>query len=649
MNNKDSEPDKYLDYLKKNSSQQVNKYASKLYEELIRTYPPLKLFQIERVTISGLYPFKSDEIIEMNSKSGCNVIYGGNGAGKTSSLLAFEFGLLGSKTIEISKTFGKRIINKFVVEIFLRIENTLYSLKRWMTTAEAHNVSFTRINENDPLSQQYPSVEGYRETANEFHKLTGLNLNDVAVLHDFFTMRVPRNHYLSSTIKGNNGAYVRELLLSKLIDPGNSLPSIIVQQSKKLLQENKTKYNRIKRRIDLIESLAEDKVEQDDNLKDMRESIEIDLIELTKKIDNRRNEREAFLNEIGNQSNQKDKDLTKFQDKTNSDELYELQLELVELEQNNARLERLKDETWICDTCDSQIEEDVARSRLAENLCPICGQWAELAVSFQEYQVNRRKIQTIKNRLDEIQKQVESPRKSLNIAEKSDVPELEETLNNVRLLDREIQNLEEELRQVTRDHSAINPLRSDETLLDLKQQSNQTHSEIELFSELLEKSRNYLDQVTTDFIEEVNSRFSILQREIFDNSKWLLTPNYDIIADDAQNFTDLSFGEKNLLELAFRLAVIEVLHSKGIPMFFSIDTPEESLDIAYNSRIAKILENFAKKISNSKHKFFVVATSSKEFTDNLDTKVFRVENLLNKSLNTKPFQVKQLALTKFIS
>ncbi|MFW9927857.1 MAG: AAA family ATPase, partial [Candidatus Thorarchaeota archaeon] len=136
--------DNYLNFIKESATENVASYAKKLYDELIQSYPPLKLFQIDEIRISGLYPFKSDEIIRLESKL-ANLVYGGNGAGKSTCLDCIEFGLTGSRNIEIKKTFGKRIINRFVTETFLRVDNNTYCLKRWMTNPETHQVTIAKI------------------------------------------------------------------------------------------------------------------------------------------------------------------------------------------------------------------------------------------------------------------------------------------------------------------------------------------------------------------------------------------------------------------------------------------------------------------------------------------------------------------------
>ena len=65
--------------------------------------------------------------------------------------------------------------------------------------------------------------------------------------------------------------------------------------------------------------------------------------------------------------------------------------------------------------------------------------------------------------------------------------------------------------------------------------------------------------------------------------------------------------------------------------------------------VSNLLNNLVKKLSGSKHRFIVIATSSKDFVENLDSSVYRVENLLKKSLNVRKIQFKQLSLAKFIS
>ena len=81
-------------------------------------------------------------------------------------------------------------------------------------------------------------------------------------------------------------------------------------------------------------------------------------------------------------------------------------------------------------------------------------------------------------------------------------------------------------------------------------------------------------------------------------------------------------------------------------LFFIIDTPEEGLDAAFYKRFQDVFIDFVKQHKND---LIVFTSCEREFIDKLDSKLFRLENLLIKSSNSRPFQVKQLSLLQFIN
>jgi len=128
-----------------------------------------------------------------------------------------------------------------------------------------------------------------------------------------------------------------------------------------------------------------------------------------------------------------------------------------------------------------------------------------------------------------------------------------------------------------------------------------------------------------------------------------MAPNYDIVADNDQEFKDLSHGEKNLIDMIFRMSTVDVLSNfkPDLNLFFIIDTPEEGLDLAFYNRFQPLLKDFiSRHIDNG---YFIVITScERDFVDGLNPDKFRLENLLEKSSNSRPFQIHQLKLQKFL-
>ena len=136
----------YLDFIRDNSNESVFLRASELFKQYLNPFDSklprtqLQLPQIDSILINGLYPYKNDEQVEL-TKGKANVVYGGNGSGKTTAINCIEFGLLGSNAFfEIKSTFSKRIINKFDVKAFLRFNHKPYLLQRTMNPlGEGHH------------------------------------------------------------------------------------------------------------------------------------------------------------------------------------------------------------------------------------------------------------------------------------------------------------------------------------------------------------------------------------------------------------------------------------------------------------------------------------------------------------------------------
>ena len=643
----------YLSFVKGWLSPNTYQHAESLYNEFSDRYSQVNIFDIESVDIQGLYPFKSDQIISLKRER-ANIVYGGNGAGKTTSLFSFEFGLIGyaSSAFELKATFSKRIINKYQVEItFKTVDNKYYSLIRSMVpTQEGHSAKLRRIiepiNENS-LDQQFPAIESYREVMNQLRTLTGLYIMDLVQLIDFCTVRVPRNQYLASTINSQNGAEVRERIFSKIL--GHAVPAFISQQAQKFYSNNKAQITRLEQKIKILSSLRQDEILQDTKLAESRLSLEENFQALLMHIDRIKKEREEVYNEIRTFSPKTEPNSKVVDEKTTSQDIFQRQQELMELEQRNARIENIRNDEFHCDLCDSSINITQAKERLANNLCPVCGQYTEIAIIMREYQENRQKIFKLRKELENYLQDTTVKSKEGEIHTTDSEIKLEQLLKKIQAYDREIYELEDERVRLTRENSALNPGKNTEIVNDLQKQIEKAQQQMEIFDELYKATKEYLDTTTADFIDAVNERFAYFQRELFDRAKWILSPNYNILADDGQEFRDLSHGEKNLLDIAFRLAVIEVLYNRNIPVFLLIDTPEEGLDKAFYTRLQNLLKDYIIGFINAGKRPFIVITSSElEFVDNLNPKYFRVENLLLKSSNTRPFQAKQLKLTSFV-
>ena len=235
----------YIDSLELDSEIKIK--AQNFYEDFKESSPAIKLPEIISIDITGLFPYKSDHTIMVKNEK-ANIIYGGNGAGKTTCINSIEFGLLGSSSdLEIKTNFSNRVINKYNVKTILSIEDKTYQLVRSIAPfGESHEVTLQRISETE-LDRLYETFEGVQEVNTIFHSLTGLTFSEYSKLFDFFSLRVPRRHYLASVLFNTNGAVWRQRIFTKLL--GENTVVKISEEALKRWTNSKSSVSRTKNQI----------------------------------------------------------------------------------------------------------------------------------------------------------------------------------------------------------------------------------------------------------------------------------------------------------------------------------------------------------------------------------------------------------------
>lgn len=578
---------------------------------------------VRKITISGLYPFKQEENVVLENQGKANIIYGGNGAGKTTTINCIEFGLLGSASaLELKTTFAKRIVKKFEVRATLEIGGKSYHLYRSMTpSSDSHHSSIQRVGEEE-LTTDYLSTEGVQLVSAEFQRLTGMTFSEYAQVFDLLTLRVPRTHYLSSSILGTPGSLYRQRLFSKLL--GHPIPVQVANHAYKKWNQAKSQVQGAKKRIAILEPLQQTPEEGPTKPDTGRETIEQQINELNAKLASLEQEKVELFDK-----------LQTLQEKNSSVDPA-IQEELAERLAKHQRLSQLEREEWLCGFCGSDYSQQ-ARERIRAGSCPSCGQYADLSGEHEEYQANRERIHKIRRYMDKVQERQEMVRERYS-----------QLLKEIQALDREITHVKDKKLQLTREHTVVTSGRHHEILDDARADLDGALEEQGLYEELYFRTKDWLDNATKSFVAKLNKRWAYLQRELFDVSKWALASDYEVTAEDGQEFKDLSHGEKNLTDMIFRMAVVDVLSEEqpDLNLFFIVDTPEEGLDAAFHQRLSPVLNDFVR--NNARKRFIALTSCERDFVDNLSPEIFKLENLLEKSANSRPFQVKQLSLLKFL-
>lgn len=625
----------YINGLKKDElgeiSSDIKIKAKNLFEDLKESSPEIKLPEIISIEITGLYPYKSDHTIRVKREKG-NVIYGGNGAGKTTCINSIEFGLLGSSSdLEIKTNFSNRVINKYNINTVLKIEDKKYQLVRsLLPNGDSHEVTLQRISEVE-LDRYYEVYDGVQEVNTIFHSLTGLTFSEYSKLFDFFSLRVPRRHYLSSVLFNTNGAVWRQRIFTKLM--GENTVVKISEEAFRRWSNSKSSVSKTKRKIANYENLKEMELSRVTPSPEST-SVEDELAE---------NELHSIKNKMihlkeQKQSYQKKADelRQKFIDGLQNEGLINKQF--AEKSLKLEKISEIRESEFICSVCDVNYT-DIAKERIQKGVCPSCGSKShvsETLTSQETYNTLREEIHTLNLK---IQKNQERSIKFNSLSDKIN--------KEISAFDRELEALNERLIQLSSDTPTIQVGRTHEVMYQLEHDLEEFEDEEKQFNILYEITKKFLDDKTNELITKLNERFQFYQRELFDSSKWSLTPSFEILSEDEQEFKHLSHGEKNITDIIFRMAVFDVLEefNPNQKLLFIIDTPEEGLDAAFYKRFQTTFIDFVK---SHKGNLIVFTSCEREFIDKLDSKIFRLENLLIKSSNSRPFQVKQLSLLQFV-
>ncbi len=622
----------YLSYINSlELDSEIKTRAKNLFEDLQESSPDIKLPEIISIDITGLYPYKSDHTIRVkNTKA--NIIYGGNGAGKTTCINSIEFGLLGSSSdLEMKTNFSNRVINKYTITTVLKIDDKRYQLIRSLAPySESHDVSFQRISETE-LDHYYEMYEGVQEVNTMFHSLTGLTFSEYSKLFDFFSLRVPRRHYLAAVLFNTNGAIWRQRIFTKLM--GENTVVKISEEAFKRWTNSKSSISRTKNQIARYEDLQEleiNKVTQSPSSTKMDDELaENELLTVKNKITSLKEQKRSY------QAKSEELRTKYFEGLQNEGDIH---TKYAEKKLKLDKIDELRKNEWICNVCNSNYSIE-AEKRIKQGFCPSCGSHTNVSEYLQSQETYNSLREEIHALNIKIKKNEERFTKFKTLLEKID--------KEVQAFDRELEALQDRLVQLTAEKPLIQVGRTHDVLFQLNQDLQKFEEEEQQYNVLYDITKKYLDDKTNELINKLNERFHYYQRELFDSSKWSLTPSFDILSEDDQEFKHLSHGEKNITDIIFRMAVFDTLleFKPDQKLFFIIDTPEEGLDAAFYKRFQIVFVDF---VQQHKNNLIVFTSCERDFIDRLDQKIFRLENLLIKSSNSRPFQVKQLSLLQFI-
>lgn len=590
----------------------------------------VKLPTLRKLKIANLNLFSKD--FELALDDGLNIVYGGNRNGKTTVANAIEFGIFGIFQ-HTHSYFASRIANPekpVRIEVEVRLANSSATIRREISESSAsHKARLTFFGEG--LFDSGPSIEGPAEVQRALEGRIGCTISEANEVYDAFYLReVPRNYHLSSRIGENFGSEVRRRILYRLID---------LDRFNRVIAYCRSKSDELHRSISLDSTeLAQINSESAAQRTDRIDKLKTDL----KYID----DQSAKLREVKKVIFEDMNGLIRAS-KPSSD-LIETQFELAtvtsEVTSKAQGYARLMDATnfgtdkVICDRCGQEYTEE-AYQRISSQKCLTCGT-----------SISQQQLTQIANNLEELKKREQS------IKSKSDLKlsEIEQSAIQVQELQKKFQSVDSELEGLNRSKiqleselfrasNAVGKERIDDLITSIEKAKEKER----VWNQVLNKTLEYAATQSSTIVNELNKRFSDYTSGVLQESTGIIFDNSLNLVDQygrAASFEHLSHGEKNLLEIAYRLSLLEMsLQKKTIDEgFLILETPEEALDITYRESLWRILSS----VKGRKLKL-IVTTSDRDSLMKLKPSISTVSDLVNVSTSVSKQQEKQLKLTEF--
>lgn len=618
--------------------------------------PELKSIKIENYSL-----YKEEPSFTFNFLDGISAIVGGNGIGKTTFVQIIIYCLVGFKKEDFEKGKKKKPKNTEDEQTpgydFFRVRmNSSYPdnkdacafleliiNKNNLIVGRSLNenkVVFLSLNGEDEIE---PNEEKYENLINKYTGLTSFSSFDNLV-RNFLFFNEQRTNIAWSTDSQDKilrSLFFEEELFEKfkfleeevikLDSAGRHLSEDRKAVSKylKSLKDEKEKLknkNEENRNEDTLSKLFEEKNNYEEELNELKRGIE-DLLEVFRMYNDNYNnligEKEGISLNIGSI----DDEISKMESKlfTNMyDSLPDFYLPLERTLTNDGTC-------LICGTKGKEIkEESVKKSK--NGLCLVCSSPINIDSDVEpEFidKINRlslrreefinsfnnktNEIENAKNQIDIYSKQITSLNESLNKVQQGivNVNALIAELNSKSEVDtfsQIVKNKQEAIQDLTKKIN-LKYRERDEKDKELKLLFRSFKS---MVSSLNNSLSSYFNKYASTFIG-LESELTVSEQVINKIPHVVYLPRIDGIL--RKDIWSVSESQRFFLDQAFRMAIIDYLQNNvpGFKTFFITETPEGSLDIAYEAQVAEMFRKFAE----SKNKII--------FTSNLNSSRFLIE------------------------
>jgi hypothetical protein len=599
-----------------------------LFRQMIEQVPDNKIVlpSVRRIKIGSLNLFKRD--VEFSPKTGINLIYGGNRNGKTTLANAIEFGIFGEFLLTLSYFANRTDAAKpsCRIEAEIGIGNSLAIIQREVFRNQGyHEAKLTPFKEE--LSESAPTITGAEKVQRYLEEKFGCTIPEAReVFETFYLREVPRNYQLKTKVDEEAGSVTRRRVFYRLLGLNNYNHFLRYCETK---VEELNKENQFASR-ELDELKRKFSSEERARIEGLR-SEHVDVV--------------AKIQEFKVTQEREDESARKLKLESAPRKELEIRLELARKKRSLEEKSNLSktlttasiisDAKLICDTCGREFTE-VAQERAGNMSCIACG----LPVSKTGLEALERDITKLKKETSALDSSVEESQGSR-----------EEEMKKMQGLYRQLRNTSDELqRLVAREAHLSSEISAVDTAFpgsrfdELTKAVDRSIKRANDWQDIMTRTSDFVGKFTADKIAILAKRFSYYASAMLRNSRTVSLGSTLGLIDASGGdliFEHLSHSEQNLLDIAYRLALLDATSGANSPNqpFLLLETPEEALDPTFRDGLVEMLQS--KK--NGSASRIIVTTSDRELVEKLSPGV-NVLDLVKISTSVTREQGKQLRL-----
>lgn len=256
-----------------------------------------------------------------------------------------------------------------------------------------------------------------------------------------------------------------------------------------------------------------------------------------------------------------------------------------------------------CNFCNSSnVDLTYFESQLENNLCPICNS----NINQDDVEINTSSLLSIDSEIEDLTLKLNNTILEQENLEK-DIADLESQRNEIST---KIDNYENEYGRINLISKKNDTLRKYETDLSLlkkkREQFKNERDEAKAKAIIIrEQVANKIREIQAEFVPIFNNlakafigldvSFNIQEIEMYHRPEF----KFQLIIDDSERFFEhqLSESQKFFIDIALRMAFILYTHKKNTNTsgFLLLDTPEGSLDLAYEANAGLMLSEYVKE------------------------------------------------------